>query len=43
VWAELATSGLTVAVGRSSRPFHTREREQVSLLGRITDALLRDP
>lgn len=39
-WALLPTSGLAVAVGRSRRPFHTRERQQVALLGRITDALL---
>jgi hypothetical protein len=39
-WADLPTTGIAVAVGRSSRPFHTRERQQVALLGRIADALL---
>lgn len=39
-WSQLNGSGIVVAVGRSSRPFHTRERQQVALLGRITDALI---
>lgn len=39
-WARLPTHDLAVAVGRSGRPFHTRERQQVALLGRLTDALL---
>lgn len=38
-WAWLARHDLAVAVGRAGRPFHTRERTHLSLLGRIADAL----
>lgn len=40
VWASLDGSGISVAAGRSDRPFHTRERQQVALLGRVADGLL---
>ncbi len=40
VWAHLDASGISVASGRSDRPFHTRERQQVALLGRVADGLL---
>lgn len=39
-WAHLASTDLTVALGRSGRPFHTRERHQVALLCRVADALV---
>jgi hypothetical protein len=39
-WAHLAAADLTVALGRSGRPFHSRERQQVALLCRVTDALV---
>jgi hypothetical protein len=39
-WARLPTSDLAVAVGRAGRPFHARERQHLSLLGRIADPLL---
>lgn len=38
-WACVGEAAV-LAVGRSSRPFHAREREQIELLGRITAALL---
>jgi hypothetical protein len=38
-WGRLASAGVTVAIGRSGRPFHTRERQQLSLLCRLADAL----
>jgi hypothetical protein len=38
-WGRLAGAGVTVAIGRSGRPFHTRERQQLSLLCRLADAL----
>lgn len=41
-WARLARSDLTVAVGRAGRPFHTRERQHLAVLGRIADALLSE-
>lgn len=40
VWAQLVTSGLYVAAGRTERPIHERERVRVSLLARLADALL---
>ena len=40
VWVHLARAGVSVAAGRSDRPFHTRERVQVGLLGRLVDGLL---
>ncbi|CAB4878037.1 unannotated protein [freshwater metagenome] len=41
VWVHLDAAGVSVAAGRSDRPFHARERQQVALLGRLADALLR--
>jgi hypothetical protein len=38
-WAHLPRTDVTVAMGRSGRPFHTRERQQLALLCRVTDAL----
>jgi hypothetical protein len=40
VWTHLDSTGVSVAVGRSGRPFHTRERLLVALIGRIADGLL---
>jgi hypothetical protein len=40
VWVHLDQAGVSVAAGRSDRPFHTRERSQVWLLGRVVDGLL---
>jgi hypothetical protein len=40
VWVHLEAAGVSVAAGRSDRPFHTRERTQVGLLGRVVDGLL---
>ena len=40
VWTNLVAAGLSVASGRSDRPFHTRERQQVALLGRVADGVL---
>ncbi|MCU1390111.1 MAG: hypothetical protein JWL72_3449 [Ilumatobacteraceae bacterium] len=40
VWCHLDRAGVSVAAGRDDRPFHTRERLQVGLLGRIVDGLL---
>ncbi len=42
-WAHLDGGAISVVVGRDGRPFHARERTQVSLLGRITDALVSPP
>ena len=39
-WAHMPTADLTVAIGRTGRPFHTRERLQLALLCRVTDALV---
>ncbi len=39
-WARLVSCGMDVAVGRSERPIHERERVRVSLLARLADALL---
>lgn len=39
-WARLPAADVTVAMGRSGRPFHTRERQQLVLLCRVADALL---
>lgn len=35
-----STTDLVVVVGRSMRPFHSRERQQIALLCRLTAALL---
>ncbi len=40
VWVHLDAAGVSVAAGRSDRPFHARERQQVALLGRVAEALL---
>ena len=40
VWVHLEGAGVSVASGGSDRPFHTRERVQVGLLGRVVDGLL---
>jgi hypothetical protein len=40
VWAQLLTTGVVLAAGRSNRPIHERERVRVSLLARLADALL---
>jgi hypothetical protein len=39
-WARLPAHELVVVIGRAGRPFHTRERQQVSALGKICDLLL---
>jgi hypothetical protein len=39
-WARLPNHDIGIAIGRSGRPFHTRERVQVTLLGRIADSLV---
>ena len=39
-WAHLATADVTVAMSRTGRQFHTRERQQLALLCRVADALL---
>jgi hypothetical protein len=39
-WARLGSVDVTIAIGRSGRPFHTRERQQIALLCRVADALL---
>ncbi len=38
-WAYLDSHALAVASGRTGRPFHQREREQVALVVRVVDAL----
>jgi hypothetical protein len=40
LWANMVTSGLTVAAGRSGNPIHERERVRFSLLVRLADALI---
>jgi hypothetical protein len=40
LWAQMTTSGLTVAAGRTGNPIHERERVRFSLLARLADALL---
>ena len=40
LWANMVTSGLTVAAGRSGNPIHERERVRFSLLARLADALI---
>jgi len=40
VWVHLTQAGISVAAGRDDRPFHSRERAQVWLLGRVVDGLL---
>ena len=39
VWVHFDAIGVSVAAGRIDRPFHTRERQQVALLGRVADGL----
>ena len=41
VWVQLESIDVAVVAGRSTRPFHTRERQQVTLIGRIVDARMR--
>lgn len=43
VWVHLEKAGISIAAGRDDRPFHTRERTQVGLLGRVIDGLLAAP
>jgi hypothetical protein len=38
-WADLPTSGMWLAAGRSDRPVHDRERIRLDLFARIADAL----
>jgi hypothetical protein len=40
LWAQMTTSGLTMAAGRTGNPIHERERVRFSLLARLADALL---
>jgi hypothetical protein len=40
LWANMVTSGLTVAAGRAGNPIHERERVRFSLLVRLADALI---
>jgi len=40
LWAQMISSGLTVAAGRGKQPIHERERIRFSLLARLADALL---
>jgi hypothetical protein len=40
LWAQMTTSGLTVAAGRTGNPIHERERVRFSLLVRLADALM---
>lgn len=40
VWVHLESLDASVAAGRSDRPFHSRERQQVALLGRVADGLI---
>lgn len=42
VWARLDRWSAVVVGGRSGRPFHARERQQVSALARVVDALAQD-
>lgn len=37
-WADLASADLTLVLGRSGRPFRSRERRQATVLARIADA-----
>jgi len=39
-WAHVGDAGMAVAVGRSGRPFHARERHHTALLARIAGAQL---
>jgi hypothetical protein len=39
-WGRLEGTDIVVAIGRAGRPIHTRERQQVTLLCRLTAALL---
>lgn len=39
VWTRLPRRGMAIASGRSGRVFHSRERLEVHVLGRILDAL----
>lgn len=38
-WVHLDVLAACVALGRHGRPFHTRERLQMALLGRVADGL----
>jgi len=38
-WSRLGDSGVAVVIGRPQRLFHTRERQQIALLGRIAGAI----
>jgi hypothetical protein len=40
LWAQMTTSGLTMAAGRTGNSLHERERVRFSLLARLADALL---
>jgi hypothetical protein len=40
LWGHMATSGFTVAAGRTGNPIHERERVRFSLLLRLADALV---
>ena len=40
VWVHLEPLGIAVASGRTGRPFHARERQQIGLLGRVAAGLL---
>ncbi len=40
VWVHLEPWGIAVASGRTGRPFHARERQQIALLGRVAAGLL---
>jgi hypothetical protein len=40
LWAQMTSSGLTVAAGRTGNPIHERERVRFSLLVRLADALM---
>lgn len=40
VWVHLEPWGIAVGSGRTGRPFHARERQQIALLGRVAAGLL---
>ncbi|MEX1105462.1 MAG: hypothetical protein WEB78_04630 [Ilumatobacteraceae bacterium] len=39
-WGRLPAVDVVVALGRTGRPIHTRERQQIGLLCRVADALM---
>jgi hypothetical protein len=43
VWVHFDSLDVSVAAGRGDRPFHTRERLQVALLGRVANGLVATP